>query len=133
MLYPAGGRDTVCEHPILYTWMGSHIQVAFRTRSAVCGTVVTVAIESAALALVAPPINGSPTTWLDPTLLYAQLPHGYEGFVVSFDSSTKTAKNGGYDSDRCNCLSRPNYGEYGWVQWHERWGGLELWSMMLKA
>ncbi|OWZ04271.1 LOW QUALITY PROTEIN: hypothetical protein PHMEG_00023849 [Phytophthora megakarya] len=49
-----------------------------------------------ALSLVAPPIKGSPTTRLDPNLLYAQLPHDYEGFVVSFDSSTKTAKNGGY-------------------------------------
>ncbi|OWY98148.1 hypothetical protein PHMEG_00031156 [Phytophthora megakarya] len=31
-------------------------------------------------------------------LLYAQLPHDYEGLVVSFDGSAKTEKNGGYGS-----------------------------------
>ncbi|OWZ06938.1 LOW QUALITY PROTEIN: reverse transcriptase, partial [Phytophthora megakarya] len=50
------------------------------------------------LALVAPPTKGSPSTKLDPSLLYAQLPHDYEGFVVSFDGSAKTEKNGGYGS-----------------------------------
>ncbi|OWY96495.1 LOW QUALITY PROTEIN: hypothetical protein PHMEG_00033226, partial [Phytophthora megakarya] len=50
------------------------------------------------LALVAPPTKGSPSTRLDPSLLYAQLPHDYEGFVVSFDGSAKTEKNGGYAS-----------------------------------
>ncbi|OWY91116.1 hypothetical protein PHMEG_00040441 [Phytophthora megakarya] len=47
------------------------------------------------LALVAPPTKGSPSTRLDPSLLYAYLPHDYEGFVVSFDGSAKTEKNGG--------------------------------------
>ncbi|OWZ11842.1 hypothetical protein PHMEG_00015078 [Phytophthora megakarya] len=41
------------------------------------------------LALVAPPTKGSPSTRLDPSLLYAQLPHDYEGF---------TEKNGSYRS-----------------------------------
>ncbi|OWZ01534.1 hypothetical protein PHMEG_00027053 [Phytophthora megakarya] len=50
------------------------------------------------LALVAPPTKGSPSTRSDPSLLYAQLPHDYEGFVVSFDGSAKTEKNGGYGS-----------------------------------
>ncbi|OWZ12469.1 LOW QUALITY PROTEIN: hypothetical protein PHMEG_00014362 [Phytophthora megakarya] len=50
------------------------------------------------LALVAPPTKGSPSTRLDPSLLYAQLSHNYEGFVVSFDGSAKTEKNGGYGS-----------------------------------
>ncbi|OWZ00670.1 hypothetical protein PHMEG_00028090 [Phytophthora megakarya] len=50
------------------------------------------------LALVAPPTKGSPSTRLDPSLLYAQLPHDYEGFVVSFYGSAKTEKNGGYGS-----------------------------------
>ncbi|OWZ20264.1 hypothetical protein PHMEG_0005328, partial [Phytophthora megakarya] len=50
------------------------------------------------LALVAPPTIGSPSTRLDPSLLYAQLPHDYEGFVVSFDGSAITEKNGGYGS-----------------------------------
>ncbi|OWZ08101.1 hypothetical protein PHMEG_00019409 [Phytophthora megakarya] len=45
------------------------------------------------LALVVPPTKGSPSTRLDPSLLYAQLPHDYEGFVVSFDGSAKTEKN----------------------------------------
>ncbi|OWZ04244.1 hypothetical protein PHMEG_00023883 [Phytophthora megakarya] len=49
------------------------------------------------LALVAPPTKGSPSTRLDPSLLYAQLPHDYEGFVVSFDGTAKTEKNGGYE------------------------------------
>ncbi|OWY98991.1 hypothetical protein PHMEG_00030094 [Phytophthora megakarya] len=39
------------------------------------------------LALVAPPTKDSPSTRLDPSLLYAQLPLDYEGFVVSFDGS----------------------------------------------
>ncbi|OWY94433.1 LOW QUALITY PROTEIN: hypothetical protein PHMEG_00035838 [Phytophthora megakarya] len=34
------------------------------------------------LALVAPPTKGSPSTRLDPSLLYAQLPHDYEGLEV---------------------------------------------------
>ncbi|OWZ00521.1 LOW QUALITY PROTEIN: hypothetical protein PHMEG_00028268 [Phytophthora megakarya] len=46
------------------------------------------------LALVAPPTKGSPITRLDLSLLYAQLPHDYEGFVVSFDGSAKPEKNG---------------------------------------
>ncbi|OWY92272.1 hypothetical protein PHMEG_00038795, partial [Phytophthora megakarya] len=50
------------------------------------------------LALVAPPTKGSPSTRLDSSLLYAQLPHVYEGFVVSFDGSAKREKNGGYGS-----------------------------------
>ncbi|OWZ17605.1 LOW QUALITY PROTEIN: hypothetical protein PHMEG_0008442 [Phytophthora megakarya] len=50
------------------------------------------------LAPVAPPTKGSLSTRLDPSLLYAQLPHDYEGFVVSFDGSAKTEKNGGYGS-----------------------------------
>ncbi|OWZ07729.1 hypothetical protein PHMEG_00019844 [Phytophthora megakarya] len=50
------------------------------------------------LALVAPPTKGSPSTRLDPSLLYAQLPHDYEGFVVSFDGSAQTEKNGVYGS-----------------------------------
>ncbi|OWZ06880.1 hypothetical protein PHMEG_00020805, partial [Phytophthora megakarya] len=41
------------------------------------------------LALVPPPMKGSPSTWLS---------HDYEGFVVSFDGSAKTEKNGGYGS-----------------------------------
>ncbi|OWZ18861.1 hypothetical protein PHMEG_0006989 [Phytophthora megakarya] len=50
------------------------------------------------LALIAPPTKCSPSTRLDPSLLYAQLPRDYEVFVVSFDSSAKTEKNGGYGS-----------------------------------
>ncbi|OWZ13550.1 hypothetical protein PHMEG_00013107 [Phytophthora megakarya] len=50
------------------------------------------------LALVAPPTKGSPSTRLDSSLLYAQLPHDYERVGVSFDGSAKTEKNGGYGS-----------------------------------
>ncbi|OWZ06818.1 hypothetical protein PHMEG_00020879 [Phytophthora megakarya] len=87
----------------------------------VCGAAITMATGSAAssreglsqllqstitnfvdldelLALVAPPTKGSTSTRLDPSLLYAQLPHDYEGFVVSFDGSAQTEKNGGYGS-----------------------------------
>ncbi|OWY98140.1 hypothetical protein PHMEG_00031164 [Phytophthora megakarya] len=45
------------------------------------------------LALVAPTTKGSPSTRLDPSLLYAQVPHDCEGFVVSFDGSAKSEKN----------------------------------------
>ncbi|OWZ08648.1 hypothetical protein PHMEG_00018768, partial [Phytophthora megakarya] len=54
------------------------------------------------LALVAPPTKVFPSTRLDPSLLYAQLPHDYEGCVVSFDGSAKTEKNGGYG--RCSWI-----------------------------
>ncbi|OWY99889.1 hypothetical protein PHMEG_00029030 [Phytophthora megakarya] len=54
------------------------------------------------LALVAPPTKDSPTTRLDPSLLYAQLPHDYEGFVVSFDGSAKTENNCSYG--RCSWM-----------------------------
>ncbi|OWY96015.1 hypothetical protein PHMEG_00033827 [Phytophthora megakarya] len=50
------------------------------------------------LAFVAPPTKGSPSTRLDPSLLYAQLPHDYQRFGVSFDGSAKTEKNDGYGS-----------------------------------
>ncbi|OWZ01381.1 LOW QUALITY PROTEIN: hypothetical protein PHMEG_00027242 [Phytophthora megakarya] len=50
------------------------------------------------LALVASPTKGSPSTRMDPSLLYAQLPHDYDGLVVSFDGSAKTETNGGYRS-----------------------------------
>ncbi|OWZ03337.1 hypothetical protein PHMEG_00024948 [Phytophthora megakarya] len=50
------------------------------------------------LALVTPPTKGSPSTRLNTSLLYAQLPHNYEGVVVSFDGSAKAEKNGGYGS-----------------------------------
>ncbi|OWZ10082.1 hypothetical protein PHMEG_00017118, partial [Phytophthora megakarya] len=55
-------------------------------------------------ALVAPPTKESPSTRMDPSLLYAQLPHDYDGLVVSFYGSAKTEKNGGY-------------GGYSWVVW----------------
>ncbi|OWY98740.1 hypothetical protein PHMEG_00030424 [Phytophthora megakarya] len=50
------------------------------------------------LALVVLPTKGSPSTRRDPSLLYAQLTHDYDGLVVSFDGSAKTEKNGGYGS-----------------------------------
>ncbi|OWY90534.1 LOW QUALITY PROTEIN: hypothetical protein PHMEG_00041303, partial [Phytophthora megakarya] len=59
------------------------------------------------LALVAPPTKGSPSTRLDPSLLYAQLPQDYEGFV--------TEKNGGYGS--CS-----------WIVWK-----LPEWQIMIAA
>ncbi|OWZ09036.1 hypothetical protein PHMEG_00018322 [Phytophthora megakarya] len=108
----AGGKDTASVHPILYTLMGPPIQVTLWTSSAVCvqrvgegDCVFTQLIQSTitnfvdldgSLALVARPTKGSPTTRLDPSLLYVQLPHDYEGFVVSFDDSPKTEKNCGY-------------------------------------
>ncbi|GMF50585.1 unnamed protein product [Phytophthora fragariaefolia] len=51
-----------------------------------------------ALAPVAPPKQGSPTTRLDPSLLYARIPIYHDGVVVSCDGSAKTPKFGGYDS-----------------------------------
>ncbi|GMG18533.1 unnamed protein product [Phytophthora fragariaefolia] len=51
-----------------------------------------------ALAPVAPPKQGSPTTRLDPSLLYARIPISHACFVVSFDGSAKTTKFGGYGS-----------------------------------
>ncbi|GMF22523.1 unnamed protein product [Phytophthora fragariaefolia] len=51
-----------------------------------------------ALAPVAPPKQGPPTTRLDPSLLYARIPISHDGFVVSFDGSAKPPKFGGYGS-----------------------------------
>uniref|UniRef100_H3HA23 RNase H type-1 domain-containing protein n=1 Tax=Phytophthora ramorum TaxID=164328 RepID=H3HA23_PHYRM len=50
------------------------------------------------LAPVTSPTKGSPTARMDPHLLYACLPRSYTGFVMSFDDSAKTEKNGGYGS-----------------------------------
>ncbi|KAE8885407.1 hypothetical protein PF003_g30742 [Phytophthora fragariae] len=50
------------------------------------------------LEFIAPPTKGSPTTRLDPNLLYARLPTTHTGLVVSFDGSAKTEKYGGYGS-----------------------------------
>ncbi|GMF54794.1 unnamed protein product [Phytophthora fragariaefolia] len=38
------------------------------------------------------------TMRMDPELLYAEVPPGYKGYVLSFHGSTKTTKNGGYGS-----------------------------------
>ncbi|GMF59041.1 unnamed protein product [Phytophthora fragariaefolia] len=35
---------------------------------------------------------------MDPELLYAEVPPGYKGYVLSFHGSAKTTKNGGYGS-----------------------------------
>ncbi|GMF18426.1 unnamed protein product [Phytophthora fragariaefolia] len=51
-----------------------------------------------ALAPVAPPKQGSPTTRLDPSLLYARIPISHDGFVVSYDGSAKHPNFGGYGS-----------------------------------
>ncbi|POM70809.1 Hypothetical protein PHPALM_12700 [Phytophthora palmivora] len=47
---------------------------------------------------IAPPSKNSATVRLDPELLYAKLPRHYKGYVLSFDGSAKTEKNGGYGS-----------------------------------
>ncbi|OWZ12863.1 hypothetical protein PHMEG_00013911 [Phytophthora megakarya] len=67
------------------------------------------------LELVAPPQNGSPTSRIDPQLLYAKLPLDYSGLVVPFDGSAKTEKNGGY-------------GSCAWVVWR-----LPEWTIVLAA
>ncbi|OWY93811.1 hypothetical protein PHMEG_00036649 [Phytophthora megakarya] len=67
------------------------------------------------LELIAPPQKGSPTARIDPQLLYAKLPFDYSGFVVSFDGSAKTEKNGGY-------------GSCAWVVWR-----LPEWTIVLAA
>ncbi|OWZ07383.1 hypothetical protein PHMEG_00020228 [Phytophthora megakarya] len=63
------------------------------------------------LALVAPPTKSSPSTQMEPSLLYAQLPHEYDGLVVSFDGSAKTEKSGGYGSCSWRVWKLP--------EWHE--------------
>ncbi|GMF20061.1 unnamed protein product [Phytophthora fragariaefolia] len=50
------------------------------------------------------PLRNSATVRIDPELLYASVSLNYEGYVLSFDGSTKTEKNGGHD----NCL---------WILW----------------
>ncbi|OWZ09054.1 hypothetical protein PHMEG_00018311 [Phytophthora megakarya] len=75
---------------VLYIWMGPQIK----------STITNFVDLDDSLALVAPPIKGSPTTWFDPSLLYTQLPRDYGGFVVSFDYSALTETNGGYEWER---------------------------------
>ncbi|POM64688.1 Hypothetical protein PHPALM_19753 [Phytophthora palmivora] len=48
------------------------------------------------LAQVAPTTKGSPSIRIDPNLLYTWLPRSYQGFVLSFDGSTKTKNHGDY-------------------------------------
>jgi ribonuclease HI len=50
------------------------------------------------LSHVAPPSKNSATVRLDPELLYAHVPRDFTGYVLSFDGSAKTEKNGGYGS-----------------------------------
>ncbi|KAG2779075.1 hypothetical protein PC129_g12260 [Phytophthora cactorum] len=50
------------------------------------------------LAPVAPLSRGSATVRMDPALLYAQLPLGYDGFVLSFGGSANTENYGCYGS-----------------------------------
>ncbi|KAG3008732.1 hypothetical protein PC121_g17612 [Phytophthora cactorum] len=50
------------------------------------------------LAPVAPLSRGSATVRMDPALLYAQLPLGYDGFVLSFGGSANTENHGCYGS-----------------------------------
>jgi ribonuclease HI len=50
------------------------------------------------LSHVAPPSKNSATVRLDPELLYAHVPRDFVGYVLSFDGSAKTEKNGGYGS-----------------------------------
>ncbi|GMF51186.1 unnamed protein product [Phytophthora fragariaefolia] len=47
---------------------------------------------------VAPPSKRAPMVRMDPALLYARLPNGHQGFVLSFDGSAKMPKHGGYGS-----------------------------------
>ncbi|POM73445.1 Reverse transcriptase [Phytophthora palmivora] len=46
---------------------------------------------------ITPPSKNSATVRLDPELLYTKLPRHYKGYVLSFDGSANTEKNGGYD------------------------------------
>ncbi|OWY96989.1 hypothetical protein PHMEG_00032593 [Phytophthora megakarya] len=61
-------------------------------------TITNFVVLDESLTLVVPPTKGSPSTRMDPILLYAQLPLDYDGLVVSFDGSAKAEKNGGYGS-----------------------------------
>ncbi|GMF21128.1 unnamed protein product [Phytophthora fragariaefolia] len=47
---------------------------------------------------LAPPSKNSATVRMDPELLYARVPTDYDGYVLSFDGSAETEKNGGYGS-----------------------------------
>ncbi|KAG3049011.1 hypothetical protein PI124_g6352 [Phytophthora idaei] len=53
-------------------------------------TVTSFVVLENSLAPVAPPSRGSATVRLDPASLYARLPIGYNGVVLSFDGSAKT-------------------------------------------
>ncbi|GMF20218.1 unnamed protein product [Phytophthora fragariaefolia] len=61
-------------------------------------TVANFADLDEALAPVAPTKQGSPTTRLDASLLYARIPISYDGFGASFDGSSNPPKFGGYGS-----------------------------------
>ncbi|OWZ17183.1 LOW QUALITY PROTEIN: hypothetical protein PHMEG_0008915 [Phytophthora megakarya] len=69
-----------------------------RVREKDCSTITNFVDLDGSLELVAPSTKGSLSTRLDPSLLYAQLPRDYEGFVVSLDGFVKAEKNGGYGS-----------------------------------
>ncbi|GMF63183.1 unnamed protein product [Phytophthora fragariaefolia] len=61
------------------------------------------------LSHLAPPSKNSATVRLDPELIYAHIPRDFVGYVLSFDGSAKTEKNGGYGSCSLILWSLPTW------------------------
>ncbi|GMF50558.1 unnamed protein product [Phytophthora fragariaefolia] len=64
---------------------------------------------------LAPPSKNSATVRMNPELLYPRIPTDYDGYILSFDGSAKTEKNGGY-------------GSYSWILWR-----LPSWDIEIAA
>ncbi|OWY93719.1 hypothetical protein PHMEG_00036785, partial [Phytophthora megakarya] len=111
LLYPTCWEETSCGYEVFDIGMGFAVLLSpwelevERIKENDCAfsqfvqsTITNFMDFDDSLAMVAPPTKGSPNTRLDPSLLYAQLPVDYCGYVLSFDDSAKTEKNGGYGS-----------------------------------
>ncbi|GMF52143.1 unnamed protein product [Phytophthora fragariaefolia] len=68
-----------------------------------------------AVSFAVPPSKNSATVIIDPELLYARVPADYDGYVLSFDGSAKTEKNG-------------KYGSCSWILWR-----LPSWDIEIAA
>ncbi|GMF56526.1 unnamed protein product [Phytophthora fragariaefolia] len=82
------------------------------------------------------PSKNSVTMRMDPELLYAEVPPGYKGYVLSFHGSAKTTKNGGYGSVLINniilCIllicEINNFLSCSWILWK-----LPFWDIEIAA
>ncbi|KAJ8556784.1 hypothetical protein ON010_g9179 [Phytophthora cinnamomi] len=112
--YSPRREDPPCLHEIVYPGVGLPIEIKrVSKKDADFAQLLQATVKphiglDDSLSHLAPPSKNSATVRLDPELLYAHVLSTFEGHVLSFDGSAKTAKNGGngscYGAYRCGTL-----------------------------